>query len=280
MGITHQIVSDNGPQFTSEVFRKLTKANGIKHVTGAPYHPSTNGIAEYLVRTFKRADHTEITTQHKLDKFLFAYRTAPHATTELSLAELMFGRNLRTKLDLTRPDVKTTVDDKTLKNESKPLRSFQARQSIMARNYRQGPKWLPGTVIERTGPVSYTILVNESVHRQHTDQLRSGYNTVVGERAIGHNPTEYQETPVATGIIAPTRAIFQTKLVASPVPPPTDTTTLEETLSQEDTAVESPFTEDNAVESLLKARTTRSGRKIRTPEWPKDYQVMMLETLV
>ena len=134
--------------------------------------------------------------------------------------------------------------------------------------------------MERTGPVSYTVHVNESVRRQHTDQLRSGYNTVVGERAKEHNLTEYQETPVATGIIAPSQAIAQTTPVASPVPPPTDRTTLEETLSQEDTAVESPFTEDNAVESPLKARTTRSERKIRTPEWLKDYKIVMLETLV
>ena len=79
MGISHRIVSDNGPQFTSEVFRRFTRANGIKHVTGATYHPSMNGIMERFVRSFKRAvkaDHTEITALHKLDKFLFAYRTA------------------------------------------------------------------------------------------------------------------------------------------------------------------------------------------------------------
>ncbi|XP_062503488.1 igE-binding protein-like [Corticium candelabrum] len=67
MGILHQIVSDNGPHFTSKVFRRFTRANGIKHVTGAPYHPSMKGIAERLVRSFKRpvkADHTEITAQH------------------------------------------------------------------------------------------------------------------------------------------------------------------------------------------------------------------------
>ena len=51
MGIPHQIVSDNGPQFTSEVFRRFAKAKGIKHVTGAPYHPSTNawcGVSNVL----------------------------------------------------------------------------------------------------------------------------------------------------------------------------------------------------------------------------------------
>ena len=41
----------------------------------------------------------------------------------------------------------------------------------MARNLREGPKWLPGTVIERTGPVSYRVQVRDQVWRRHTDQL-------------------------------------------------------------------------------------------------------------
>ena len=55
MGLPDQIVSDNGSQFKSETFRKFVNANGIKHATGAPCHPSTNGHAERLVKSFKNA---------------------------------------------------------------------------------------------------------------------------------------------------------------------------------------------------------------------------------
>ena len=34
-----------------------------------------------------------------------------------------------------------------------------------------GKKWLPGVVIERTGPVSYKVEVLGIVWRQHVDQL-------------------------------------------------------------------------------------------------------------
>ena len=45
-GIPEQLVSDNGPQFTSEEFAKFMKRNSIKHIRCAPYHPSSNGLVE------------------------------------------------------------------------------------------------------------------------------------------------------------------------------------------------------------------------------------------
>ncbi|XP_056132888.1 uncharacterized protein K02A2.6-like, partial [Lampris incognitus] len=45
-GLPHILVSDNGPQFCSEEFATFLKANGVKHIRSAPYHPATNGLAE------------------------------------------------------------------------------------------------------------------------------------------------------------------------------------------------------------------------------------------
>ena len=47
------IVSDNGTQFTSELFTQFCKRNGNHHKLSAPHHPSTNGEAEQLVQTSK-----------------------------------------------------------------------------------------------------------------------------------------------------------------------------------------------------------------------------------
>ena len=54
-GIPQKLVSDNGPTFTSAEFRTFMARNGIRHITSAPYHPSTNGLAERAVQTFKQA---------------------------------------------------------------------------------------------------------------------------------------------------------------------------------------------------------------------------------
>ena len=53
--LPEQLVSDNGPQYTSSEFVEFMKANGVKHIRCTPHHPSSNGCAERFVQTFKRA---------------------------------------------------------------------------------------------------------------------------------------------------------------------------------------------------------------------------------
>ena len=48
-GVPEIIVSDNGPCFASREFGKFLDQNGVRHVTSAPYHPGTNGLAERTV---------------------------------------------------------------------------------------------------------------------------------------------------------------------------------------------------------------------------------------
>ena len=103
-GIPKQIVTDNGPQFISEEFRKFVTANGIKHFRSAPYHRATNGLAERFVQSLKQSlramSSQPISLNHKLANFLITYRNSPHCTTNETPAKMFLGRNLRTRLDL------------------------------------------------------------------------------------------------------------------------------------------------------------------------------------
>jgi transposase InsO family protein len=88
-GLPQMVVTDNGPSFTSSEFKDFMSRNGIKHTTSSPYHPSSNGLAERAVQSFKRAIEkiTGQTVQEKLSKFLFKCRIYPHTTTGVPPAE-------------------------------------------------------------------------------------------------------------------------------------------------------------------------------------------------
>ena len=92
-GLPQKIVTDNGPSFVSNEFKEFMSRNGILHVTSAPYHPSTNGLAERAVQSFKQGlkRTTGKSIQDRLSRFLFQYRTTPHSTTGVPPAELLMG---------------------------------------------------------------------------------------------------------------------------------------------------------------------------------------------
>ena len=100
-GLAQKLVTDNGATFTSSQFLQFKEKNGIKHVTSPPYHPSTNGLAERAVQTFKRAIERmhNLPIQDRLSKFLLTYRLTPHTTTGVGPAELLMGRHPRSLLD-------------------------------------------------------------------------------------------------------------------------------------------------------------------------------------
>ena len=92
-GLPRKIVMDNGPSFTSNEFKRFVKANGINHVTSAPYHTSTNGLVERAIQTVKRGLRgiQGSPIQEKLSKFLFTYLITPYFTTGIAPSELLMG---------------------------------------------------------------------------------------------------------------------------------------------------------------------------------------------
>ena len=181
-GLPEQIVTDNGPQFVSEEFATFTKANGVKHIKSAPYHPSTNGAVERLVQTFKKSmkasqDDGRPHSQ-RLASFLLSYRSTPHSTTHETPSDLFLKRKLCTRLDLLRPDVNNTVHNEQAnqkKNHDHHCRGRQyfIGQNVSARNFRARPPWSAGVIVERLGPLSYLVQVTSGVFwRRHVDHLR------------------------------------------------------------------------------------------------------------
>ena len=182
-GLPQQLVSDNGPQFRSEEFQAFARENGIRHTFCAPYHPSSNGSVERLVQTFKRSLQTSAkdgySLNHRIANFLLSYRTTPHTTTGVTPASLFVGRELRTKLDLLKPDINRRVCEKQARQKEDHdkrviYRSFTAGEKVMVKNFRSGDNWLPATVTQQNGPLSYTVCTSDGqIWKHHVDHIKS-----------------------------------------------------------------------------------------------------------
>lgn len=96
------LVTDNGPQFASEIFTSFLK-KAITHTRSQPYHLQTNDQAERFLDTFKKAlinSQGEGTTE-VIQNFLRTYRitTFPTSPNSISPDESIFGRMIRTSSD-------------------------------------------------------------------------------------------------------------------------------------------------------------------------------------
>ena len=183
-GLPDHLVSDNGPQFTSMEFQHFLRCNGIKHTQTALYHPATNSIAERFVQTFKKAilagKGDARSSQHKFASFLLHYRSTPHSVTGVPPCVLLNNRQLKTVLDLLKPDIDCRVQEKqSSQKKAHDLhcreRLFEVGDLVVAKiHHGNNFSWKPGTIIVDTfSPVSFVVKIESGVQwRCHIDQVQ------------------------------------------------------------------------------------------------------------
>ena len=157
LGLPEILVTDNGSLLTSSEFTDFVKVNGIQHVRTVPYHPTSNGLAERAIQTFKtcmKGDH------YKIELLVFSSIT--QTTTGISPAELLMGRRLCTHLDLLVPDIGERVRKRqNLQKHSLDLHAkdqqFQENDPVMSENFSQGPPWITGKIMSKAGTATFIV---------------------------------------------------------------------------------------------------------------------------
>ncbi|GFS93686.1 retrovirus-related Pol polyprotein from transposon opus [Trichonephila clavipes] len=105
-GVPGKIVTDQGRQFESQLFRSLAAICGAKVAHATSYHPQCNGKVERLHRTLKGAikAHNNIKWTETLPTILLGLRTALRPDTNHTIAQMVYGSNIR----LPEPNVHNT----------------------------------------------------------------------------------------------------------------------------------------------------------------------------
>ncbi|XP_062297408.1 uncharacterized protein K02A2.6-like [Scomber scombrus] len=266
-GLPELLVCDNGTCFTSTEFKDFLSKNGIRHVTSAPYHAASNGLAERGVQTFKRMMKKcpEGTLTAKVARVLFSYRVTPHTTTGLSPAELLLGRKLRCTLDSIHPDLSRKVKERQERqindhNKRAKERWFKTGDSVLTQNFSLGPKWIPGIIESVTGPVSYKVMLGDGrVVRRHVDQIHTRHQ----------RPQECNNNQqAAASQLSQANEKNEAWLEAEQVVLRGDK--LEEPAATE--AVESSETEQKTLTNTTPVRR-QSRRETKLPSYLKDFQL-------
>lgn len=95
-GIPLQILSDQGTNFLSTLFKQVCKLLGIKKLQTTAYSPTTNGALERSHKTLKEYLRNFIDKKKQnwctyLSYAMFTYNTTPHTSHNFTPFELVFG---------------------------------------------------------------------------------------------------------------------------------------------------------------------------------------------
>lgn len=257
-GIMDILITDGGPQYSSQTFREFTREYGIQHNISSPEHQQSNGLAEQAVKTMKNL--IKKTQQDGTDFYLalLQLRNTPRDTTLGSPVQRLMNRRTQTQLPTAKPLLKPQViQPKTVQNQlmryrlkqkhyydrnTKPLTDIKPDQAIRVHT-RDG--WKPAQYInQHQMPRSYIVKAGPQA-RHYRRNRKFLMNTAESPHTIR---PQYIPLPRM-----PTRAIPQQQ--------PNNTHPQHPDRPTQPNPVQPPNTQT----------TTRAGRIVRKPVWLEDY---------
>ena len=127
--------------------------------------------------------------QCRVLKLPLNYCSTPHTTVSVPPSSLFLHGQIRTRLDLLRPNCESQECNKQSQQTSQHdqrahERPFFVGQTVMTRNLRPGADWVP--VVERLGPLSYLVEMSDKLlWKRPIDLLR--------EWEVRNPDSEFQE---------------------------------------------------------------------------------------
>lgn len=209
-GIPKMILTDQGTNFTSDLFKKTCDFLKIKNLWSSPYHPQTQGALERSHSTLKEylksyVDNEQSNWPRYVYTAMLAYNTSVHSTTHFTPYELMFGnkptipnsifdespgttypdyvRMLHNRLKYSREKAldfirKSKESSKTYYDtRTRPIK-YKVGDYVYLKNHLRlrkalSPIWKgPYKVVKINGNNTLTLLINRRHVSHHYDQVK------------------------------------------------------------------------------------------------------------
>lgn len=205
-GYPVEIVSDNGPPFSSREFHTFWESRRVKITHSPPFHPQSNGFGEVSVKIAKQAlkkmivdsNLQNISSKTRLRNFLRKYRNTPSTTTGKTPANMIFSFKSRTVFDMINskrsssnvmatPSIAKDLNSKIDicdKNENvnstythsrincKPV-EYRVKEVVSFQNvYKNYVNWKAAVIVKKISKSIYLVDLNGHVKKAHIRQLR------------------------------------------------------------------------------------------------------------
>lgn len=166
-GVPERLLSDQGSNFTSELFQNVCRLLGIKKLQTSPFHPQCNGRVERVHRTIAQIISHYVNCKNNdwdlwVDYAVAAYNASWHRSVRRSPHEVIYGERMRSPFECVK-GAPISVDDfvfqlqdrlqviwKDCKRNNRRAREEQAKGSKTDKKRRN---YVVGDYVYLTDPV-------------------------------------------------------------------------------------------------------------------------------
>lgn len=185
-GIPSKLESDNGPHYSSMIFKQFASDWNFEHVTSSPKFPQSNGLSERYVQTAKNMLRKCLMDGSDVQLALLNFRNTPGSDNLNSPSQRLMSRVTRNLL----PIGKALLVPKVIVNVSEQLNKKRNLQKIYSdKHSKRAPEmsigdnvrvqnghrdWIAGKIVEKCNSPRSFIVRTESngLYRRNTSQLR------------------------------------------------------------------------------------------------------------
>jgi transposase InsO family protein len=271
-GIPDQVMSDNGPQFSSNIFKKFSEMWDFEHITSSPGHSRSNGKAESAVKTAKKLMMKAKEDGKDSYLALLDYRNTPAQATHLSPAQVLMSRRTKTLMPTTANLLKPKVtyepratqlnqarQAKYYNRNAKELEPLNEGDIVRMQPFHPKEPWKKAVVTKRLDERSYEVETNDRSYRRNRVHLKAS------KEKQDMNPSKTQPVPETIMNDAHEPRLDETpepKVNATPetsrnLSPPTFPTTTE--------PVAAEVRLDDPIQEKLPSQKTSTTAKAATP---------------
>ena len=183
------MVTDNGPQYTSQEFAEFTRQWEFNHTTSSPLYSQSNGKSESAVKIAKSLIKKAKRDTKDLYMTLLEWRNTP-SKDGASPSQKLFSRRTRTTLPTSETLYHPQIVDDVAENiklrrqkakqlydqHAKPLPELEVGEQIKLQPHNPKLPWSQGSCIAKVGPRSYLVQTKDGIYRRNRKFIRPDHS--------------------------------------------------------------------------------------------------------